>query len=113
MSDGSATAVYQGTGLTTSAWRSRGAATQSGADGAHVDLTTGCDNDVTLEGPEGQAYGDEVGSKVPNLNVEHHSLPSRIRTEPASMATQQNPLTAGRPGTAVRRQPHGYTPRGK
>jgi hypothetical protein len=108
MSDNSAVATYHGTGLTTSGWRSQAAAEDQDAPD-ECDMTASVDHDVTLEGPDGHAYGSEVGTKVPNLNIEHHSRPARVRSEPANTATHQNPLTAAKP----RAHGQGRGPRGR
>src|SRR5579859_3375051 len=99
MTDNSATATYRGTGLTTSGWRGRGAATEADVDGSHADLTNDQDPDaIQLEGSLGEAYGAEHnGTKVPNANITHVHRPAAIRGLPADHRTNQNPLSAAKP----------------
>jgi hypothetical protein len=92
-SDNSAAGTYHGTGLTVAAWQRRAEA--QNAQPEQDDLTTQVDHDTELAGRDGQGYGREVGSTVPNLAVEHHSRPAKTRSLPDSYRTDQNPL--GRP----------------
>jgi len=113
MADNSATAVYRGTGITTGGWR----APADGRDATGPecsDMTADHDQDsVRLDGENGEneAFGRHSGDRVPNLNVTRVSNPAKTGGLPSNLQT--NPLTAGRRNTAVHRQPHGYTSRGK
>ena len=113
MSDNSATAVYSGTGLTMSGWRANAKPANpehEAADCGHAVNETG---DVVLEGETPMAAGSPVAATVPNFNPVHVQTPVTKRGLPSDHQANQNPLTAGRRNTAVHRQPHGYTSRGK
>jgi hypothetical protein len=114
MSDNSAVATYSGQGLTAGGWRRRGTATAESVDPGQTDLTSRVDHDVTLEGETAMAAGSEARGQVPNLNIEHHSRPSRIRTEPRDTATNQSPHTASQPHPGAARRGRNYvSPRGR
>jgi hypothetical protein len=117
--DSSATAVYRGTGLTTSGWRANAEPANPGHD--TDDMTAECghsvgpDGEVVLSGETGQneGFGSHKGDRVPNLDITHVSKPANTRGLPDGHQANQNALTAGRRNTAVHRQPHGFNSRGK
>jgi hypothetical protein len=96
------TRVYSGYGVP--AFGSIGAGQEAAEAGnaeptvAECGHTVDQSGDVVLAGSAGEAYGDAVGAKVPNLSIEHVRTPVTTRTLPADVATNQNPLTAGSRG---------------
>jgi hypothetical protein len=115
MADNSATATYSGQGLTAGGWRRRGTVTAESADPGQTDLTSRVDHDVTLDGETAMAAGSEARGQVPNLNVEHHSRPGRVRSEDrAATRAAQNPQSASEPHPRAAARGRNYvSPRGK
>jgi hypothetical protein len=63
------------------------------ADCGHEVDSTG---QVVLTGESPIASGSRVSQVAPNLRIEHVTTPVTKRGLPADVATNQNPLTAGR-----------------
>ncbi|MGC1888041.1 MAG: hypothetical protein WA709_18415 [Stellaceae bacterium] len=97
MADNSATARYQGYGISTAGWQARAEDRNASPDDS--DLTDDQDHDaIRLEGENGEneAFGNRKGDRVANLSVTRVSRPAKTRNLPADHRTNQNPLTAGR-----------------